>query len=145
MVPPLITVDIAWGLPVAWVEANPATAALSSLRRRHGALALDDEPVGVRLAVLGEIEDRVAITLAEIEIAARGDHLVLERDGLRDDLSGRGDDGALADHVGAFLDPAFGGADHPSGILVGTGLHRQVVVELGQAVDVAVAGVVVGG
>src|SRR4051812_25620832 len=103
---------------MAWTEANPAAAALSSLGRRHGALALDDEPVRVRLSVLGEIEDRVAIALAEIEVAARGDHLVLERDGLRDDFSGGGDDGALADHVGAFLDPAFGGADHPSRILV---------------------------
>lgn len=58
---------------------------------------------------------------------------------------GRRDDDALADHVGAFLDAAFGGADHPGRVLVGAGLHGKMAVELGQAVDIAVAGVIVRG
>ena len=94
--------------------------------------------------MLGEIEDRLAIALAQVEIAARGDDLVLQRHRLCDDLARRRDDGALADHVRALLDTAFGGADHPGGVLIGACLHGQMVVELGQAVDVAMAGVIVG-
>ena len=94
--------------------------------------------------MLAEVEDGLAIAGSEVEVAARGDDLVFQRHRLRHDLAGRRDDGALADHVGTLLDAALRGADDPGRVLVGAGLHRQVVVELREAVDVLVAGVIIG-
>jgi len=79
--------------------------------------------------VAGEIEDRVLVGAREIEVAARGDELVAERGGLGHDLSGWRDDGALAEQVAAFFPAALGHADHPGGVLVGPGLHHEVIVE----------------
>src|SRR5204862_5983683 len=46
------------------------------------------------------------------------------------------DDRALPDHVIALLEAAFGGADHPGPVLIGAGLHDQMVVEQLERIEV---------
>src|ERR1700676_1868150 len=105
MTPPLITVDML--VLHLWQYILPPGAKTSGFGRRHGAFSLDDQSVGFRLAVLGEVEDGFAVARAEIEIAARADDFVFQRHRLRDDLAGRRDDSALADHIRPLLDAAF--------------------------------------
>lgn len=60
------------------------------------------------------------------------DYLVVERHRLRGDLSGRRDDAGSADQCLAVFEASLGGRRHPQRVLVGAGLHRQMVVEHSQ-------------
>ena len=79
--------------------------------------------------VLGEIEQGLLVVGAFVQVADRGDQLVAFGLRQRDDLARGRDHGAAADQVAAFLEARLGDADHPDRILVGAGLHREVVVE----------------
>ena len=57
------------------------------------------------------------------------DDLVVERNRLRGDLAGRRDDAGAADQRLAVLEAGLGGGRDPERVLVGAGLHRQMVVE----------------
>src|ERR1700730_4267825 len=55
-------------------------------RRRYRSGALDDQPIRLRLAVLGEIKRRVLVRQREVEIAARDRELVAFGRARGDDL-----------------------------------------------------------
>ncbi len=106
----------------------------SLLRRRDRALALDDQAVGLRLAVDREVEGRTLVALREIEIAARHAQFVAERRAHGDRLARRRDDLRLPDVQYALLVAGLGDAHDPRAVLVGARLHRQLVVEVRQRV-----------
>ena len=99
------------------------------LRRRFSALAYGDQAVALRLAVEREIEDVVLDLAATAQVALSNDQLVLQGRCHGDDLAGRRDDAGLTEQVAAFLAAGLGDGDHPGPVLVGTGLHHQVVME----------------
>ena len=103
---------------------------------------LADEPVMLRLAMERQIEDVVLDLRAPIEVAIRNDDLVTERRAHRHDLSGRRDDAALADKVTAFLSSRLRDPHHPGAVLVGAGLHGEVVVEVLEVVKLGSARIV---
>ena len=70
--------------------------------------------------------------MAGVQDAAGDDALVAARAARGDDLAGRCDDDAAAHHVVAVLAAGLGDPDHPGGILVGAGLHGDVVMEHAQ-------------
>src|SRR4029453_9432362 len=90
----------------------------------------------LRAPVGCEVEDVVLVPIAEIEVAAAHAQLVLVAMAHRYDLAGGCDDRALPDHVIALLEAALGGADHPGAVLVGAGLHHQMVVEQLERIEV---------
>src|SRR6185312_1774005 len=104
--------------------------------RRLGTGAFDYEAVVLRPPVGGEVEDIVLVAGAEIEVAAAHAELVLVAVAHRHDLAGGRDDRALPDHVIALLESAFRCADHPGAVLIGAGLHDQVVVEQLEGIEV---------
>ncbi|KAG0752498.1 hypothetical protein G6F22_021845 [Rhizopus arrhizus] len=91
-----------------------------------------------------EIKECLAIHLAHVQIAARGHEFVFKRRRHRHDFAGGRDDGALPDHQGPLFAAALGRAHDPRAVLIRPSLHGQVVMEIGQAIHRAVAGVVIG-
>ncbi len=79
---------------------------------------------------------------APVEVGPGRDEFVTAGDRLGHDLPGGCDDRRLGERLDAFLDAALGHADHPRAVLVGTGLHDEVVVEALQRVLAGVGGVV---
>ena len=86
-------------------------------------------PVHLGPAVAIEVEQRVLVPLAPVEVAPSNDQLVVGGQRLGDDLSARGDDHRLRQRVDALLDAALGDTDHPGAVLVGAALHDERVVE----------------
>src|SRR5207249_3426411 len=66
---------------------------------------------------------------AALQVTARDDQLVADRRRHRDDLARRRDDRRLTEQVAAFLASGLGHADDPRGVLIGAGLHGEMVVE----------------
>src|SRR5260221_1105655 len=102
------------------------------LRRRHRSGARGDQPVMLDAAMRREIEDRRLVEARIVEIDGGGDQLVADRLGEGDDLARGRDDAAAALHVDALLAPRLRRADDESAVLVGAGLHGEVVVEHAQ-------------
>ncbi len=92
-----------------------------------------------------EIENGRRVPLAPVEVAGGHDDLVAGRERLSNHLPGRGDDAALGDGVDAFFDPTLGRRHHPGPVLIGAGLHDELVVEGPQDVLRGVGGVMDGG
>src|SRR6202046_2878541 len=110
---------------------------------RNRAFPFHDQAIGLRLTVFREIEDGLTVALPQVEITARRNDFVLERDGLSHNLPRRRDDRALTHHVRTFFNSTFRGSDDPCRVLVRAGLHGEMVVELSQAVDILVPCVVI--
>lgn len=81
-----------------------------------------------------EVEDVFSNLGTAVEVDLGQGQFVTEALGLRYDLAGGGDDAAAADEIAAFFAAGFGDADHPAAVLVGTGPHRQMIVEILQVV-----------
>src|SRR3954462_12290904 len=88
-----------------------------------------DPPIVLNAAVALEVEDCLFVELRIVEIAIVDDQFVVLGLCGRDDLPVRIDDAASAEQRMAVLDAAFGGRDHPRGVLVGARLHREFMVE----------------
>src|SRR5262249_37993040 len=87
-------------------------------------------------AMSREVENVVLVTVSEIEIAAMDDELILEAVAHGHDLARRRDDRALADHIVTLLQPALRRCHDPGAVLVGPGLHHQVIVEQLQRIEI---------
>ena len=81
------------------------------LLRDDSTLSFNDHLVVLRLAVHCEVEDRVLVGIAQIEVATCENELVIGGDAAGYDLARRGDDGAAADEVVAFLLASLGDAN----------------------------------
>ncbi len=112
------------------------------LRGWLGPSSLGDQAVGLGDAVTVEIEQGLLVEVAVIEVEAGQDHLIAGRDRLGDDLSRRGDDDGLGQGIDPFLDTPLGDPDHVRSVLIGPGLHHQVVVECLKGVLLRIGGVV---
>src|SRR5262245_4117664 len=107
----------------------------AGLWRRDRAGAFGDEPVVLDPPVRGEIEHVLLVELADVEIAPREDELVADRRRARHDLARRRHDAAAAEELAALLAPRLGDGDDPDAVLVGGGLERKRVVEIGQVIE----------
>ena len=74
-----------------------------------------------------ELRARLGDILNRVEL--RHDQFVILGFRRRDDLAVRIDDAATAEHREAILDAAFRGRDHEGGVLIGAGLHREIMME----------------
>ena len=111
---------------------------------QHDAALRRDAAVDLGAAVPVEVEQRVLVLRAPVEVAAGHDHFVVGGQRLGDDLAAGRDDHRLAQRVDAFLDAALGHTDHPRAVLVGAALHHERVVEALQDVLAGVGHVVDG-
>src|SRR5579872_3715239 len=98
---------------------------------RHQVLSpsLDNHAIGLRLAMDVEVEGGALVGIAQIEIAACKRDLVALGDAGGDDLARRSHNAAAADLVDAFLNARLGDANDKAAVLVGAGLHHELVVE----------------
>jgi hypothetical protein len=102
--------------------------------RRNGAGSLRDELIMLDPAMLGEIEHRLLVEAADVEIAFGDENLVAAAGGLRNDFAGRSNDATAGKKFAALLIAGLGDADHPCAVLIGTRLHAQVIVEAGEMI-----------
>ena len=84
--------------------------------------------------MLGEVEHRLLVEPADVEVAFRREHLVAVAGRHGDDLAGRRDNAAAGEQFAAFFVAGFGDADDPGAVLVGAGLHAQMIVKIRQVV-----------
>ena len=94
-------------------------------------------------AVLGEVEHRLLAHLHQVEAQIGDDQLVLQRLRLGDDLARGLRDQRPADHADTFLDAGLRRGDDIARILIGAGLHDEVVVEVAQMLRLEGGGVLV--
>src|SRR5215467_4171838 len=77
-----------------------------------------------------EVERRVLVTRAEIESATGDGEFVAAGGASRDDFAAGRDDDRVADLRDAFLDAGLRYPDHPGAVLIGAGLHDELVVKM---------------
>src|SRR5579875_1844407 len=136
-----------WGCPALTSTGRPLTvkATVSPVTVARCSVAVmaclrvdaapgGDEAVALGSAVAVEVENGPLVAGAPVEVAVGDHHLVAVGEGLGHDLARRGDDAALGQGVDALLHAPFGGGHYPGAVLVGAGLHDQVIVEGGQHV-----------
>ena len=111
-------------------EHSPA----SSFRWRNRAFSLYDLAIRFGAAIAGEVEQRLFVVGAHVQIYACSDQLVSVGNRLGHDLPGGSDDAAVSQQLAAFFGAAFGCSDHPHAVLISTRLHHEVVVECLQRV-----------
>ena len=85
-------------------------------------------------AVVCKIEHRLLVEAADVEIAFGDEDLVAIAGRLRDDLTRRRDDAAAGEEFAPLFIAGLGNADDPCAVLVGAGLHAQVIVESRQVI-----------
>ena len=95
--------------------------------------------------VAGEIVSGFLQVAPEVHIAVVTDDFILLGSRLGDDLTGRRDDARTTDHPMAVFATRFRRSNHPRRILVGAGLHGQMIVEHLQMHGFVVGGVTPGG
>ena len=71
-----------------------------------------------------------------IQVAVVDHEFILERRALSDDFSRGRDDGRQSDLADSFLDSRFADGGDPTTVLIGAGLHAQLMMEAGKAVEV---------
>src|SRR5215510_2792748 len=104
------------------------------LGRRDSPRAVHDQPVVLGTTVPREVEDRFLVGPGEIEVTAGHAQLVAEGGAHGYRLAGGRNDLALPDHVASLLPAALGHPHHPRAVLVGAGLHGELVVEVGEEI-----------
>src|SRR5882762_1852677 len=92
-------------------------------------IQLRNQAVVLGSPVIGEIKDIALVVEAGVQITFVHDHLVFQSAALRHDLTGRGHDQTLSDHVVTLLKAGLGDTDGPSGILIASGLEDQMIVK----------------
>src|SRR5262245_18615019 len=115
-------------------QSKVDVASTRASRRIDRALALDDHAVVVGLAMDREIEGRALVALAGIEVAAMDDQLVAAAGRPRHYLARGLHDHAVGERGHALLLASLGHAHHPGAVLVGAGLHGELIVEPGMLV-----------
>src|SRR5258708_4624694 len=128
--------------PVPRLRMTPSTTArrarsvpCSNASRSMSRISvIGDDAVHLGAAVAREVEQRVLVVGAEVEIARGEQHLVAVRRGAGNDLSGGGDDLALGQGRDTFFEATLRHADDPRAVLVRAGGHHQIVVEAGEPI-----------
>ena len=116
--------------PAVSVNLRPAHASECAGDRGPDPGALCYEGIGVRLAMLREVEDIVLNFTASIKVAFGDNQFVSEGGAFRNDLPSWCDDAAAADQIAIFLASGFRNANHPCAVLICAGLHGQVIVKV---------------
>ena len=102
--------------------------------RRDGAGPLGDQMVMLDPPVLCKIEHRLLVEAADVEIAFGDEDLIAIAGRLRDDFTGWSDDAAAGEEFASLFVAGLGDADDPCTVLVGAGLHAQVIVEVREVI-----------
>ena len=86
------------------------------------------------MTVQVKVERGALVDGAEVQICTAQHHFVILGDAARHDFAAGGHHQAACNAVHTLFHPALGHAGHPAAVLVGPGLHRELVVEQRQII-----------